>query len=304
MSTDSKYRHTRLQKLSGSDYEMIDGEPDIRGWDVKDDSGRNIGEVEELIFDVQSQKVRYLVLDLEDNELDLDDREVLVPIGIAQLDKEDDDVRLPGVTVAQLQALPEYDEDRFDTDSETSVRNVFGGLGAGALAGGSDNDDFYNHEHFNDANLYKARKGESAADTTIPVIKEELEIGKKEVQTGGIRLRSRIIENEVSEDINLRKETVSINRKDVDRPATTDDLEDAEIEFREREEVPVVHKEARVVEEVRLSKEITERDETIRDTVRNTEVDVEQLGNTGTSAIRTDAGFEDNDLRNNTNRSL
>jgi uncharacterized protein (TIGR02271 family) len=279
MATDSNERHTRLQKLSGSDYEIMDGQPDIRGWDVKDDNGRQIGEVEELIFDVQSRKVRYIVLDMDDNELDLDDREVLVPIGIAQLHKEDDDVLLPGVTAEQLRALPEYDEDRFDTDSEEGVRNVFGGLGAGALAGGS-NADFYNHDHFNEDNLYRNRqqrdRNDSDESTTIPVIKEELEIGKREVETGGIRLRSRVVEEQVSEDINLRQEHVNIERTAVDRPASESDLREEEIEMRERNEVPVVNKEARVVEEISLNKEVTERNETISDTVRNTEVDIDR----------------------------
>jgi uncharacterized protein (TIGR02271 family) len=279
MATDSNERHTRLQKLSGSDYEIMDGQPDIRGWDVKDDNGRQIGEVEELIFDVQSRKVRYIVLDMDNNELDLDDREVLVPIGIAQLHKEDDDVLLPGVTAEQLRALPEYDEDRFDTDSEEGVRNVFGGLGASALAGGS-NADFYNHDHFNEDNLYRNRqqrdRNDSDESTTIPVIKEELEIGKREVETGGIRLRSRVVEEQVSEDINLRQEHVNIERTAVDRPASESDLREEEIEMRERNEVPVVNKEARVVEEISLNKEVTERNETISDTVRNTEVDIDR----------------------------
>ncbi|HVF80509.1 MAG TPA: PRC and DUF2382 domain-containing protein [Flavisolibacter sp.] len=279
MATDSNERHTRLQKLSGSDYEIMDGQPDIRGWDVKDDNGKQIGEVEELIFDVQSRKVRYIVLDLDDNELDLDDREVLVPIGIAQLHKDDDDVLLPGVTAEQLRALPEYDEDRFDTDSEEGVRNVFGGLGAGALAGGS-NADFYNHDHFNEDNLYRNRQQRDSSDsdesTTIPVIKEELEIGKREVETGGIRLRSRVVEEQVSEDINLREEHVTVERTAVDRVATESDLREEDIEVREHTEVPVVNKEARVVEEISLNKEVTERNETISDTVRNTEVDIDR----------------------------
>lgn len=283
MATDNNERHTRLQKLSGSDFEIMDGQPDIRGWDVKDENGKQIGEVEELIFDVQSRKVRYIVLDMDDNELDLDDREVLVPIGIAQLHKDDDDVLLPGVTAEQLRSLPEYDEDRFDTDSEESVRNVFGGLGAGAMAGGSDAD-FYNHEHFNEDNLYRKRQrndsDDSNASTTIPVIKEELEIGKREVETGGIRLRSRVVEEQVSEDINLRQEKVNVERTAVDRAATEDDMDNAEteIEMRERNEVPVVNKSARVVEEISLNKDVTERDETINDTVRNTEVDIDRDG--------------------------
>ena len=152
-------RKTRLQKLGGSDFEIVDGEPDIRGWNVKDASGKQLGEVEELIFDYQSQKVRYLVVDLEENDYDLEDREVLVPIGIAELHEDDDDVILTGVTAEQLQSLPGYDEDRFDTEHETSVRNVFGGLGSAAVHNAERNDDeFYSHEHFNEGNLYKRRQ--------------------------------------------------------------------------------------------------------------------------------------------------
>lgn len=301
MATE-KNRNTRLQKLSGSDYEMQDGQPDIRGWDVKNDSGKKLGEVEELIFDVQSQKVRYLVLDLEDNELDIDDREVLVPIGIAQLHEEDDDVILPGVTAEQLSSLPEYDEDRFDEDAERSTRNVFGALGAGAAASGvtgmrsTDKEgDFYEHEHFNDENLYRNRSGKT--DTTIPVIKEDLEIGKREEERAGIRLRSRIVETPVEEKVRLREEHVHVEREPVDRPVSQrdlDNLQEEEIELRERAEVPVVNKEARVVEEISLNKEVTEREENIRDTVRNTEVDIDD-SDRGTSNRNRRNSDEDSD---------
>jgi uncharacterized protein (TIGR02271 family) len=282
--------NSRLQKLSGSKYDIVDGEPDIRDWDVKDGAGRKIGEVDDLLFDEQSRRVRYLVVDLGDNEFDLDDREVLVPIGIAELHDSDDDVILPGVTAEQLRALPEYDEDRFDTAYETNVRNVFAGVGGATLATGaahtsdsgvahgSDYDsDFYNHQHFNDENLYRNRKRQNESEV-IPVIKEDLQVGKREVETGGIRLRSRVVEEQVSEDINLRQERVDIERREVDRTATEEDLRraEAEIEMREREEVPVVNKEARVVEEISLNKEVTERDETIRGSVRNTEVDIDR----------------------------
>ncbi len=270
-------RQTRLQKLSGSDFEVVDGQPDIRGWDVKDTTGKQLGEVDELIFDFENRKVRYLVVDTDKNEFDIEDKKVLVPIGIAELHEKDDDVILQGVTAEQLRALPEYDEDRFDTEHETSVRNVFGGLGGAALAGGSrKDDDFYNHDHFNDENLYKNRGSKTENETTIPVIKEELQVGKREVETGGIRLRSRIVEKDISKDINLREENVQVERNTVDRPASAGDFREGEIEVREHAEVPVVSKEARVVEEVSLNKEVTERDETISDTVRNTEVDIDR----------------------------
>ncbi len=195
-------RNTRLQKLSNSDFEIMDGEPDIRGWDVKDASGRQIGEVEELIFDVQSCKVRYLVVDLDDNEFDLDDKEVLVPIGVAELHKDDDDVILNGVTPEQLSALPEYDEDRFDDEHENSIRNIFGSLGAGAAMAGlktneySDKDDFYSHEHFNDENLYKNRSQRGSNEISMPDVGDQSQMGKREGGTGGMRLRSRIVDND------------------------------------------------------------------------------------------------------------
>ncbi|WP_128545242.1 YsnF/AvaK domain-containing protein [Larkinella soli] len=115
---------------------------------------------------------------------------------------------------------------------------------------------------------------------SIKVVEENLQVGKREVTTGGARLRSRVVEKPVEETLRLRQEHVRVNRQAVDRPATEADFsnfKEGEIELTERAEVPVVNKEARVVEEVSLSKEVEEREETIRDTVRKTEVDVENL---------------------------
>jgi uncharacterized protein (TIGR02271 family) len=114
----------------------------------------------------------------------------------------------------------------------------------------------------------------------IPIIEENLEVGKREVQSGGVRLRSRIIERPVEESVRLREERVNVERNRVDRPATEADFQnfgEKDIEMIERTEVPVVSKQARVVEEVSLDKDVTERNETISDTVRKTEVDVTDL---------------------------
>jgi uncharacterized protein (TIGR02271 family) len=108
------------------------------------------------------------------------------------------------------------------------------------------------------------------------VVKEELEVGKREVQTGGVRVYSRVTEKPVSESVNLREEHASIERRAVDRPATAADLKEGFVEVRETAEQPVVTKTARVVEEVVVGKEASERTETIQDTVRGTEVEVER----------------------------
>lgn len=133
------------------------------------------------------------------------------------------------------------------------------------------------------------RVGTTDADQTIKVIEENLEVGKRTVETGGMRLRSRIIEKPVEEHLRLREERVTLQRNAVNRPATDADLnafQEGQIELTERTEVPVVSKTANVIEEVSLGKEVNEREEVIRDTVRSTDVQVEQLGTDQT--IRTD----------------
>lgn len=113
---------------------------------------------------------------------------------------------------------------------------------------------------------------------SIPVVQEELEVGKRTVQRGGVRVFNRVVEQPVEEQVTLREEHVRVDRHATDRPATQADLQGGEvIEVTEMAEEPVVGKRSRVVEEVTVGKETTQRTETIRDTVRHTDVEVEQL---------------------------
>jgi len=113
----------------------------------------------------------------------------------------------------------------------------------------------------------------------IPVVQEELKVGKRAVANGGVRIHSRVTETPVQEQIGLREETVNVERRAVDRPVTAADnvFQDRTIEATATREEAVVSKEARVVEEVAISKEANERTETVRDTVRRTDVDVEKI---------------------------
>ena len=135
-----------------------------------------------------------------------------------------------------------------------------------------------------DVNLGRSLTGDIDADLSNPdsikVVEENLNVGKQEVQTGGVRVRSRIVERPVEENIRLRQERVTVTRTPVDRPATEADFntfQQGTVEMTESAEVPVISKDARVVEEVTLNKEVTESDQTIIDTVRHTEVDTENI---------------------------
>ena len=114
----------------------------------------------------------------------------------------------------------------------------------------------------------------------VPVVQEELQVNKRAVEGGGVRVVKRVTETPVSETVTLRDERTTVERRPVDRAATPADLqnfEEATIEVRDVSEQAVVGKTARVVEEVVVGKEVTERTEEINDTVRRTDVEVERV---------------------------
>jgi stress response protein YsnF len=136
----------------------------------------------------------------------------------------------------------------------------------------------------------RAIRADDRTDRSIPVIEEELQVGKREVERGGVRLRSRIIDRPVEQSLRLREEHVTVDRTPTSRPASEADFDtfkEGELEVRERAEVPVVSKEARVVEEINLRKEVNEREETVRDTVRKTEVEVDELEDSSDNLVST-----------------
>ncbi len=127
---------------------------------------------------------------------------------------------------------------------------------------------------------YRATGDDRQTKQSIPVVRENLEVGKRMVQRGGVRVYSHVVEEPVEEKVNLREEKVRVDRQRVDRPLAPGEsasLRDQTIEVKETAEEPVVRKTARVVEEVRVGKEATERTETVRDTLRHTEVETEPL---------------------------
>jgi uncharacterized protein (TIGR02271 family) len=129
------------------------------------------------------------------------------------------------------------------------------------------------------------RSGASARDTTegtqrIPVVEEELHVGKRTVERGGARIYTRTTEKPVEETVNLREQRIIVERRPVNRTATAADLapdQERVLEVRTIAEEPVIAKTARVVEEVEIGRETTEHQETIRDRVRRTDVEVEQV---------------------------
>lgn len=116
---------------------------------------------------------------------------------------------------------------------------------------------------------------------TVPVIEERLEVGKRRVLRGGYRVTSRVSERPVTDTVRLNEERVDIERRPADRALTPAEAEaafkDKTIEMTETAEVATIRKEARVVGEVSLRTEQSQREETVEGKVRRVDVDVERV---------------------------
>jgi len=118
------------------------------------------------------------------------------------------------------------------------------------------------------------------ATMTVPVVEEALKVGKRIVERGGIRVYAHVTEVPVQEQVTLREQRATVERRVVDRPVSPNEtaaFKDQTFEVREFGEEAVVAKEARVVEEVTVGRTVEDRTETIRDTVRRSDVEVEEL---------------------------
>jgi uncharacterized protein (TIGR02271 family) len=134
----------------------------------------------------------------------------------------------------------------------------------------------------------------------IPIVEEQLGVGKRDVSRGGVRVRSYVEEVPVHEQVRLREEHVDVQRRPVDQPLRAGELggdpfQERSIEVTETAEEAVIGKSARVVEEVVVSKDVEQRTETIDDTVRKTKVDVDRVGDDRSTADRSGAFDRDRD---------
>ena len=115
-------------------------------------------------------------------------------------------------------------------------------------------------------------------EQVLPVVEEQLRIGKRAVTRGGVRIYTRVTERPVEEEVRLREERVNVERRPVDRPtpAGAEAFRERSFEVDEMSEEPVVAKEARIIEEVVVTKDVQDRAAKVRDTVRRTDVEVDR----------------------------
>lgn len=131
-----------------------------------------------------------------------------------------------------------------------------------------------------DVNTDSTRTGSAGREEQIPIVEEQVNIGKRSVERGGIRVRSYVVETPVEEQVRLRDETVTVERRpgglvEGSSEVPADAFRERTIEVTETDEEAVVSKTAHVRETVVVRKDVEERAQSVRDTVRRTEVEIE-----------------------------
>lgn len=171
----------RVAALSDmGDFQIADGYSDPRGWHVLASDGTEVGKVHDLIVDTGAMRTRYLDVRLDPDHLPMiegmknEERDVLVPIGAAQLARDDDSVTLPSITPAQLATMPPFTHGKLTRDYENSVLATMPAAGAAATgtaaaatAADMASRDYYASEHFDDRRFWDRgtrRDAEVAAD--------------------------------------------------------------------------------------------------------------------------------------------
>ncbi len=140
----------RLRDLT--DFEVADDNPDVRGWTVRGNDGQALGTVYELIVDVEALKVRYLDVELDSRfKISEYENHILLPIGVASLDAEDDNVFVPALNAESALNYPPYTEIQITRAYEEAMLRALGKDSAPA------NPLFYEQESF-DANSFYNRR--------------------------------------------------------------------------------------------------------------------------------------------------
>jgi hypothetical protein len=141
----------RLRDLT--DFEVADGNPDVRGWTVRGSDGQALGAVFELIVDPEALKVRYLDVELDSRfRINEHENHILLPIGAAALDTEDDNVFVPALNSESVLNYPPYVEIQITRDYEEAMLRALGQESGTAVPR------FYEQDSFDADSFYSRRR--------------------------------------------------------------------------------------------------------------------------------------------------
>lgn len=246
------------------DYQVADGNPDIRGWDVYGNDNVRLGEARELIVDTEAMKARYLVIAL-DRSLAPEDRWVVVPVGRARLDDTLDRVYVDDVTAGTWSTLPVYTES-FTRDQEAAL---FGAQPSGK--------DFYDRPQYATGRFFGKRR-QRPDEAYVVLHEEKVNIGKRPVQAGEAVIHKTVETERVRETVPVFREEVTVERRPVapgERVGGDVSVTDEEVRIPLMAEEATLNKEVVATEEIVVKKHRVEEQQVVETDVRRERADVD-----------------------------
>lgn len=249
----------------------------IIGYSVQDQAGQSVGKVHNLWID---ETARPLFLGVKTGWLF--GKNHVVPIERADVNDHRQSVRLP-FTEEQIKNAPTFSEDADIEDYDQDRIFAYYGVQRPSATTSTPHQNTEPsalstpptsvRQETMDTPLPAANLAE---ERTIPLKEEELKIGKRQVEAGGIRLRKIIRTETINQPIELQREEIVVERVPSNQaPAAEGKFANEDIYIPLRREEPVVQKDARVVEEVHVGKKVEVERHQISEQVRKEEMEVD-----------------------------
>jgi len=282
-----------------NDYEVSDGEPDPRGWDLFAGDGVRIGTVEDLLVDTDAMRVRALECRIDEESLHLPhgDSSLFIPIRSVTLEESSERAVVPDMRSDQVNTL------RGRRDFTAFGSAIAGGAAAGAIGrersgergerpglGERVRERFegrHGREEESERTGMRAggREGarEERGEMHIPRVEEEMQVGKREVRAGEVDVRKHVETEHVKQPVEVRREEVDIERRPVSgQRAANTEIGEREVRIPVSEEEVVVGKRPVVREEIVLRKRDLGETRTAEADLRRERVDIETKGDVRT----------------------
>ncbi len=263
------------------DFEVAEGDPDVRGWEVLTADGRKIGEVDNLLVDTAAMKVRYLDVDLDDSILDElgddEDRHILIPIGYAQLDEDEDQIMISALKSTDVAALPAYTHGPLTREYEASLRRSFDRDYTAAAT--TKDDDFYAHDLYDQDRFYGSRRNLDEGEERMTLSEEQLMIDKRQRAAGEVEIEKEVETRHVRENVPVMHEEVVVERRPIQPGMSAETrIEEGEIHVPLNKEELVVDKRTVAKEELVVKKRQVVENETVEADLRSERAEVHRKG--------------------------
>jgi len=243
----------------------------VRGTPVYSSDGEKIGKVEEIFIDNDTRQPEWIGLGSGGM---FSSKRVIVPVEGARL--EADGFYVP-YSKDQVQGTPAIDADEISQETERELYSYYG-LGyseqtsdSGLPEGGG----MQTEAMATETNTVDTTPADTTDEGSITRAEEELRVGTRPTEAGGVRLRKWVETEPVQAEVELTRETARVEREPINQPVSGSEFGEQEIEVPLRSEEAVVAKEAVARERISVDKDVDTQVETVTDEVRRERVEIE-----------------------------